>query len=465
VGRLFWKFFLFIWLAQLGGIVAVALIFWLTQPRLTRPLESIDAGPAARTNVSAAAAILRYGGEDALKSWVSHDSERPVYAVDPSGTDILGRSVAPAAIAEAREVHEADPSSPLVAETIDPAHHRWMLFAVGWGHPGPPPGEGFSGPPPHTPPPGGQPPHPGRRAWPPAGLMITTLLASLLTAALLAWYVAKPIRSLRIAFAAASRGRLDQRVAPLIGRRQDELADLGQEFDRMAERLQESMSRQKRLLHDVSHEVRSPLARLHAALGLLRQKASSDETTVRRIEEEIGRIDRLVGDLLKLSRLEAGDLAEALEEVDLHELVAQVVADANFEAQGREIVWATRASAMLLGRPGMLHVAFENILRNALKHAPNSKIVTVETTVDTERSRFTFHVLDSGPGVREDELSELFTPFFRSDRASAEGYGLGLAIARRSVEAHGGTVRARNRPGGGLSVEIELPLSSSVRSG
>jgi two-component system, OmpR family, sensor kinase len=291
--------------------------------------------------------------------------------------------------------------------------------------------------------------------------MIATLLASLLTAALLAWYVAKPIRSLRLAFDAASGGRLDQRVAPLIGARQDELADLGRKFDRMAERLQESMSRQKRLLHDVSHEVRSPLARLQAAVGLLRQKTSTEETTVVRIEEEIGRIDHLVGDLLDLSRIEAGDLAEEVQEVDLHELVSQVVADANFEIQssGRKVVWTKQAAATLRGRPAMLHIAFENIVRNALKHAPESAIVTLETTVDAARSRYSFVVLDSGPGVPAEELPELFTPFFRSERASSEGYGLGLAIARRSVEAHGGTIRAENRPSGGLSVEIVLPLS------
>jgi two-component system, OmpR family, sensor kinase len=370
VGRLFWKFFLFTWLAQLLGIVGIALVFWLEEPRFGEP-------PAP-----------------------------PV-------------------------VHAPPPPPGL----------------------GPPPGE----------PPRGRPPHRGPRTWPPPGPTLATLLASLLAAALLARYVAKPIRSLRLAFEAASGGRLDHRVAPLIGGRQDELADLGREFDRMAERLQDSMGRQRRLLHDVSHEVRSPLARLQAAVGLLRQKGSAEGDTVDRIEEEITRIDRLVGDLLRLSRIEAGDLAEAAEEVDLYELVSQVVRDASFETRGdkRRIDWTSRAEASLIGRPEMLHVAFENILRNALKHAPESELVTVETAVDASTSRFRFRVLDSGPGVRDEDLGRLFTPFFRTDRAaSTEGYGLGLAIARRSIEAHGGAIRARNRTGGGLSVEIELPLGA-----
>jgi two-component system, OmpR family, sensor kinase len=555
VGRLFWKFFLFVWLAQLLGIVAVAALFSLTSPRF-KP-ESVDAGPAARTYVDAAAAILRYGGKEAFRNWASRDTQPPVYAVDAGGADLLGRTVDPAVTAEARELHDADPDSPLVVEVVDPATKGSMLLfaaranrpapsiaggpppghapprapgadsppgtdrtALGMGPPprgmeppagmGPaPPGIGpptdmgppprGMGPPADMGPPRGEPPL-GRpsngwpRNWPPRGPLIATLLASLLTAALLAWYVAKPIRSLRRAFEAASSGRLDHRVAPLLGTRQDELADLGREFDRMAERLQDSMSRQKRLLHDVSHEVRSPLARLQAAAGLLRQKrlaagvagvetprpsrpgadhaadtetarapgaaaARDEDAAVDRIEEEIARIDQLVGDLLKLSRIEAGELAGDTDDVDLHELVSQVVSDADFEARalGRRILWTSQAAASLTGRAEMLHVAFENIVRNALKHAPESQMVTVETTL--QGSRFHFRVLDSGPGVRDDELERLFTPFFRTDHASnTEGYGLGLAIARRSIEAHGGTIRAQNRPGGGLAVEIMLPL-------
>ncbi len=254
--------------------------------------------------------------------------------------------------------------------------------------------------------------------------------------------MAKPIRSLRFAFDAASAERLDYRVAPLMGRRQDELADLGRAFDRMVERLQASMDRQRRLLHDVSHEVRSPLARLQAAAGLLRQRQSTEETTVERIE--------------------AGELAEEVQDVDLHELVAQIVSDANFEAQssGRTVTWMEGSAASMRARPEMLHVAFENIVRNALKHAPDSPLVRIETSVDAVRSRYTFRVEDSGPGVRSDELATLFTPFFRAaGAAAADGYGLGLAIARRSIEAHGGAIRAQNLPAGGLAVEIVLPLN------
>jgi two-component system OmpR family sensor kinase len=220
------------------------------------------------------------------------------------------------------------------------------------------------------------------------------------------------------------------------------------------------MEGQRRLLHDVSHEVRSPLARLQAAVGLLRRKYVNEEQTVERIEEEIVRIDRLVGDLLKLSRIEAGEMAGIEEDVDLHELVAEIVADANFEAEGsgRSIIWNNGASAMLRGRPDILRVAVENIVRNALKHAPQSRDITIETSVDPAQRLYCIRVLDSGPGVPPQELAKMFTPFFRSAQAAGtDGYGLGLAIARRSIEAHGGSITAANRKEGGLSVAIELP--------
>ncbi len=331
-----------------------------------------------------------------------------------------------------------------------------------------------AGPPPNAAPhapllaPPRAPPH-GPPFLPPLAPTIATLLASLGAAALLAWYVAKPIRGLRQAFAEASGGRLDHRVAPSMGARQDELADLGREFDRMAAQLQAAMERQRRLLHDVSHEVRSPLARLQAAVGLLRQTPAPRETTIDRIEEEITRIDRLIGELLRLSRLEAGEHVEEIQDIDMKELVGQVVSDARFEshAAGLEIAWHDTADAILRGRPEMLHVAFDNVVRNAVKYGSRGGTLTVETCRETcsdaAGPRFLFRVMDQGPGVRDQDLGRLFTPFFRSDDASsAEGYGLGLAIAKRSVEAHGGSIRAQNRPTGGLLVEIALPLQRAA---
>ena len=449
MGRLFWKFFAFVWLAQLAGIIAVGSLFWLTDHR-GDTVADVAAGPMAATQVHAGAEILRYAGTNAFGSWSQREPGPTVFAVDAVGHDVLGRAVPASAANEVRQMLQTRPRTPEIREVTAIDGHPYTVFAV--GH--------------NTDPPGGpRPPRPPQpRYWPrnlpPPNALLATLAASIATALLLAWYVAKPIRSLRGAFDAVASGDLQRRIASQVGARNDELADLGRDFDRMASRLQASMEGQRRLLHDVSHELRSPLARLQAAVGIMRQKPEQPADMIARIEDETARIDHLVGELLTLSRLEAGELAGAEEEVDMHELVDEVVRDASFEAQaqGRQVVWEENGAAVLQGRPELLHSAIENIVRNALKHAPDCPTVWVETSADAVRRLYILRVLDEGAGVPVEELPSLFSPFFRgTNTANMEGYGLGLAIARRCIEAHGGTIRADNRPAGGLRVEIMLP--------
>jgi two-component system OmpR family sensor kinase len=454
VGRLFWKFFAFIWLAQLAGIVATASSFWVMQFRADRVQNEIDAGPGAIGRVESAAMILHYGGAAPFREWATNHPGPGVFAVDESGHDLLDRPVSAELVALARQSVGEQRGPATILEETGADGHRYLFFSAGGGG-------GFAGgfrEPPRQ--------RPGSwRGYPPLIPSIATLLASLATAFGLAWYVAKPVRSLRTAFDAVAGGNLDVRVAPSLGGRQDELADLGRDFDRMAARLQASMNGQRRLLHDVSHEMRSPLARLQAATGLIRLKFGAAEPAIERIEEEIVRIDRLVGDLLKLSRLEAGELAGPVEDIDMRDLVREVLDDANFEAQamGREVIWDEETRGIVSGRQEMLHGALENVVRNALKHAPQTQVVQLQTSIDAQAGRYMLRVLDDGPGVAEAELAGLFTPFFRAaDSERTDGYGLGLAIARRSIEAHGGTILAGNRPEGGFAVTLVLPLKGSL---
>jgi two-component system, OmpR family, sensor kinase len=286
-------------------------------------------------------------------------------------------------------------------------------------------------------------------------------LVSLIFAALLAWYVARPIRNLRAAFEAAADGRLEQRLAPAMGRRRDELSDLGRDFDRMASRLKSLMDSQRRLLHDVSHELRSPLARLQAAIGLVRQQPERIEDFVARIERESGRMDTLVSELLTLSRLEAGMAGKLDETVDLGELLADVVDDARFEAVARncQVEFNGSEVAGIQGNAELLHRAIENIVRNAVKHAPPGS--RVEIDVAQSDDRVIVRVVDAGPGVDDADLQSIFAPFFRSGTGKSknhqDGHGLGLAISQRVVEAHRGTIAAANRPSGGLCVTVSLP--------
>ncbi|CAN7295211.1 ATP-binding protein [Pseudoduganella sp. LjRoot289] len=289
------------------------------------------------------------------------------------------------------------------------------------------------------------------------------VLASLLFAALLAWYFARPIRSLRQAFEAASQGDLAPRFAHVSGKRGDELSDLGRDFDRMTARLRSLMDAQTRLLHDVSHELRSPLARLQAAIGLAHQQPDKARASMERIERESVRMDKLVGELLTLARLEAGPLNASKEQISMADLMDEIVGDAEFEAASHDRAIELRGSADVAvnGHADLLARAIENIVRNAIKHSRAGGIVRVELDTDEASDRLHIRVLDRGPGVAQADLEAIFDPFFRSSDTpkDVEGHGLGLAIAQQVVQAHGGSVAARNREDGGLCVEIVLPIT------
>lgn len=293
--------------------------------------------------------------------------------------------------------------------------------------------------------------------WP----LFAGFFASLLCAAGLAWYFAKPIRHLRRGFRAVSNGDLTIRVSAETGARRDELADLGHDFDRMAERMEAMLDGQRRLLHDVSHELRSPLARLQAAIGLARQQPERLGDSMSRIERESERMDRLIGELLALSRLEAGcSLAPGT--VDMDELMAGVVEDARFEGMGRGLTvdYVPGKMASVQGNAEMLHRAIENVVRNALRFSPHGGVVRIEAGV-TAAGRFGVGVRDCGPGVDAQDLASIFTPFFRGKgETNGDGYGLGLAIARQVVLAVGGEIAAENVKESGFLISISIPISS-----
>jgi len=287
------------------------------------------------------------------------------------------------------------------------------------------------------------------------------LLAVLLTAAVacygLARYVTRPLAVLRTTTRALARGDLSVRVGTTMGRT-DEFAELGRDFDRMAERLDGLVTAERRLLRDISHELRSPLARLNVALGLARQRAGDETTALDRIEREAERLNVLIGQLLTLARLESGTIAPARACVDLAGIVREVVEDAAFEANGRHVQLIETCADVVLGDPELLRSAVENVVRNAVRHSPESS--TVEVGLRRDEARVRIAVRDHGRGVPEAALPHIFQPFYRVGDArtrSAGGVGLGLTIVDRTIRLHGGTVHAANAPGGGLVVELILP--------
>ena len=300
----------------------------------------------------------------------------------------------------------------------------------------------------------------GPRALPPEPF-VGGILASLGSAALVAWLLSKPIRNLRSALADAASGNLDIRVSDRMGSGDDELKDLGREFDHMINRLHGLITAQRQLLHDVSHELRSPLARIQAAIGLGHQQPDQAQALMDRIQRESVRIDKLIVELMALSRLQADVDSQMNEEIELCDLLADVVEDARFEAsaKGRHIHAESAMPGVVRGNAALLRRAIENVIRNAIKFSNSGGTVEVRATQGAADQVAVISVRDSGTGVPESDLTRIFDPFFRSStHARKEGSGLGLAIAKRVIDSHRGTIRASNVPGGGLLVSIELPL-------
>ena len=285
---------------------------------------------------------------------------------------------------------------------------------------------------------------------------------------LLAWSLTSPVARLRQAAQGLAAGDLSARAgAPLRGRR-DELAQLMRDFDRMAERIESLVDAQSRLLKDVSHELRSPLARLSVALGLARHKAAPElEGALNRIELETDRLNQLIQRLLTIARLEAGTDGLHRTRLSLGDLVAQVAHDADYETPGRCHVSADASDEYLVDAdPDLLRSAIENVVRNANRYTADDTTVEIRLERESAESAgdgdIVIRVLDSGPGVPPQDLQRIFQPFYRLDDArnrQTGGAGLGLSITDRAVRLHGGLVRASNRPGGGLEVEIRIPAA------
>jgi two-component system sensor histidine kinase CpxA len=278
---------------------------------------------------------------------------------------------------------------------------------------------------------------------------------------LLTRHITLPLFELRRGAETIAAGNLTARVTNDLRNRRDEIGELGRDFDRMAERLEALVGGHKRLLGDVSHELRSPLSRLLVALGLARRaKAEEMPELLDRIALEARRLDSLIGQLLTLSRIESGSHATAASSIDLTALVHEVVADADFEAraQSRRVGVISFDECTVIGFEELLRSAVENVVRNGVRFTPEG--TAVDVSIRRERDRAVIRVRDHGRGVPESMLSEIFQPFRRVQTTNVsqnEGSGLGLAIAERAVAANRGKIGAINAADGGLIVEIGLP--------
>lgn len=435
MGRLFWKCFVATWVTLI--LAGASTFFGVRLYRLAEdPDHLLMHGPGAGFELDMAAAVLRHAGPEALIHALGQTGS-PMLVIGPEGRDIRGRVPTTDLAAVALNSTGAPlPDGVLRVETAVGVHT--LLIPDG---------------PPSLDPPNGAPPPPPA-PWEP---LAAAFLASVLLSALLAWYLARPVKELRGAFSAMAEGRLDTRLGDAMPRG-DEFADLGHSFDRMAEKLQTLILAQRRLLHDVSHELRSPLGRLQVALGIARRDPSRTDSALERMELEVERLSALIGEILSLARLNSGVENEPAERIDLGELLEGIVHDARFEAVGRDCAVRLEelARVHVHGRPRLLSRALENVIRNGLRFSPPGGELTVEVGFSDGWS--VVRVCDQGPGIPEHDMDAVFEPFARGrDTGEADGFGLGLAIARGAVELHGGAIKAANQEKGGLRVEIRLP--------
>jgi len=444
--RLFWKLFLSFWVAlllfTLGALLAAS--FYIDRAQENR--DGNTTLSAVERLTGEAQTVATRNGMEALKSWArQHDDAQliPLLAVSRDGDEVLQREVPPRLqerlhrYINGKDEGGAGRRTPVVAPS---GEAYWLIQDF----------EGVSL---------------QRLLSRPQIVAAQILLATLiggLVCLLLARYITAPIERLQRAVQAYSEGNFSLRVRPLLGRRRDEIADLAATMDAMAGRLEILLKSQRVLLRDVSHELRSPLARVQAALGLARQRQGQDvEPELERIEREAERLNDLIGGILSFSRLDSGAHELRREDLRLDLLIASAVDDVCFQAEAEDCNVHFRndaGEATCVTDLPLLQSALENILANALRYAAQAG--EIEVALTRVGDEYVIAVTDHGPGVPPALLEQIFEPFVRVDSSRSSrmgGVGLGLAIARRAVEALGGSIGADNRPQGGLEVSIRLP--------
>jgi two-component system OmpR family sensor kinase len=425
--------FLKIFLGVCLSFFAVTIFVWLMDSILQEN-PSRSAERAAGVGLAGATSAIRLGGERALRdqlaNWPASERARFTYRRINTG-------IAPA----------QDPFHRLFSTTaIDPQGRRYAVtYRVSRFDGAVPPPLAFDmGP----------------------RILSATFIGILVFSAALAFYLIIPISRIRTAFGQLAAGDLKVRLGPNWMRRHDEIADMASDFNKMAARLEELVTSRDRLLADISHELRSPLSRLHLAIALTRQSPEKMLQSFERIGREADKLDEMVGELLALSKIESG-ITTSNEYFFLSEIAGIVAEDARFEAQEKgaiiDILADTghaNSEALVVGSGKLISRAVENIVRNALRFSHRGDTITLE--MESNVAGTTLRVRDEGPGVKYEQLASLFEPFVQADTANSQGYGLGLAIAKRAVIAHGGTITAANGRERGLVITVWLPTASDV---
>jgi two-component system sensor histidine kinase CpxA len=445
---LFLRIFVLFWVAMALIVCASIATTFTIAAREYEPPE-LQRRPNAAMQASE---VLDHGGVVALRSWLRANknsiSDRDLFIIGPDGSDILGRRISYIA-ARRLEAVSHDIGTP--SGSYRPSRAAPQIVAAD--------GSLYTvllSP--------RRPSIFGALSLP--GISLTILGIALIVSAITSWWLAQhlsaPIRRIQAGARALASENLNIRVSDGLERRRDEVAVLARDFDAMADQLRANRTATTQLLRDISHELRSPLARMRVALGLARQPPADVTRQLDRLEREIERLDSMISQVLKLARLHGANARIEKESFELDEVIEEVVRDANFEGAVKHCTVNVQGSAKaaILGNRELLRSAIENVLRNAVRYSPTE--TPVDVSIARERSGLEIAIADHGPGVPPGDLERIFEPFYRvaesRDRDSG-GEGIGLAITAQVMKAHGGAARARNTPGG-FEVLLSLPDSA-----
>jgi two-component system, OmpR family, sensor histidine kinase CpxA len=449
---LFLKIFLWFWITVIATGVALVTTWILLQPKnVQSQIQTTLAGAAWASGTGAVDKFERQGpsAASAYLQEFSQKSHLQTCLFDTSGQAVSGTNCAVFDQVVARAPASGDPAMvsrhgfTRVAVKLQGKSGREYIYAV----------------------------EAAERHGPPSGISLlgvalrwsVTLLVSGIICYLLTRYLTTPILRLREASQQLAQGDLSTRAAAGMERRRDELGSLVQDFNAMAARIEELVSGQRQLIYDISHELRSPLARLNVALDLARQRKGNDPA-FDHMDQDLERLNEMIGRLLTVAKLDSSAIPVAMSQVDLTELISQIARSADLELRKNDaaVQLTLPGQFFVHGNAELLHSAIENVVRNAIRYTGIGNPVEVNVTAQTSSALIV--VRDHGPGVPESELANIFQPFYRiADDRNREsgGTGLGLAIAGRVIRIHGGTICARNAQPHGLEVEIVLPATRS----
>ncbi|EGZ44096.1 sensor histidine kinase [Neisseria wadsworthii] len=453
--KLFQRIFATFCAVIICAIFVASFSFWVVQNTIAenhfkqqRVLETT----LLNSMISAFRARGAQGAKDTLKEWSEHPISKNVYMITGDNRkDVLGRSIDPKVVETMRNTAIKQVDLEHARIEYDRWGEEYLFFVRDWKtrqlqRPTSPlfiPGL------------------PLEPVWHEIIILSFIFVVGLLLAYILANNITKPIRILGRGMNRLASGDLETRISQQMTDRDDELSQLADQFDKMAQQLQKLVEKERHLLHHVSHEMRSPLARMQAIVGLIQAQPKKQDEYLQRLESELVRMDALVGELLTLSRLETDNIPMEKENLALVPFLRHLVEDSQAVAEKNQqtvalVVEKVPEDAKLMANESYLYRAFDNVIRNAMNYSPEGSTIQVKVYQDSKN--WMVDITDNGPGVSENQLPHIFTAFYRADSsANKQGTGLGLALAKHIIEQHCGKIIANNISPNGLRVRFVLP--------